>query len=269
MRRGVLSAVGTLQTVADALLRPLGRTSLLIHGDPCVVDRWLWLRGHLRRGNARTFDAGRGNGAFSIYAARLGNTVVAGSISPGEQEDARRRAAILGVEGIDFRLIDLREMQVHARELGAFDQVICLETIEHISDDAGLLHTLTGMLRPGGRLLLSTPFEGHHPLYGEERHPSGVEDGSHVRYGYAQERLRTLVEGAGLQVTSEAFISGVVSQKVTSLMRRLRERLGLMPAWALVLPLRALVVVDRPLSRALRYPYLSVALSAERPSETR
>jgi SAM-dependent methyltransferase len=254
--------------MADALLRPLGWTSLLIHGDPCVVDRWLWLRGHLRGGDVKTFDAGCGNGAFSIYAARLGNSVVASSILPGEQEDARRRAAILGVEGIDFRLIDLRELHVHAEELGRFDQVICLETIEHINDDAGLLHALTGMLRPGGRLLLSTPFDGHHPLYREERHPSGVEDGSHVRYGYAQEQLRTLVEGAGLRVTSEAFISGVVSQKVTNLMRRLRERVGLMAAWAVVLPLRALVVIDHPLSRALRYPYLSVALSAERPSDT-
>ncbi len=247
----------------DALLRPFGWRSLLIHGDPCVLDRWLWLRGHLRHGDWRTFDAGCGNGVFSIYAARSGNRVVAASFSPRQQEDARRRAGLLGMDGIEFRLIDLRQLPDHACDLGRFDQVICLETIEHVADDAGMLRSLASLLGPGGRLLLTTPFAGHHPLYREEPNPSEVEDGSHVRYGYTQPALRRLVEAAGLRVTSEAFVSGVVSQKVTNLMRQLTQRLGLIPAWALVLPLRALVVADRPLSRILRYPYLSVALVAE------
>jgi SAM-dependent methyltransferase len=250
----------------DALLRPFGWSSLLIHGDPCVLDRWLWLRGHLRKGDARTFDAGCGNGVFSIYAAKSGNSVVAASFSEREQADARRRAATLGVEGIDFRQIDLRELEHHAAELGSFDQVICLETIEHLRDDARLVRTLAGMLRPGGQLLLSTPYASHHALYSEDPQPSGQEDGSHVRFGYSRERLREVAEGAGLQVTSEAFVSGVVSQKVTNLMRRLTRRLGLMPAWALIAPLRLLVFLDAPLSRLLRYPYLSVALTAVKPA---
>ena len=62
--------VGYLSAVADALLRTLGWRSLLIHGDPCVLDRWLCLRRALRKGDYRTFDAGCGNGAFGIYAAR-------------------------------------------------------------------------------------------------------------------------------------------------------------------------------------------------------
>ena len=246
----------------DAMLRAFGWSPLLIHGDPCVLDRWLWLRRHLRGGGLRTFDAGCGNGAFSIYAARAGNEVLAASFSPREQEDARRRAQALGVGGIDFRTIDLREIDDHRAGLGSFDQIICLETIEHLTDDEGLVSSLAAMLAPGGRLLLSTPFEGHHPLYTEERHPSPVEDGSHVRFGYSQERLREIVQGAGLTVESEAFVSGFVSQKLTDLMRWLTARLGRLPAWAIMLPLRSLVVLDAPLSRLLRYPYLSVALSA-------
>jgi SAM-dependent methyltransferase len=245
----------------DAMLRAFGWSPLLIHGDPCVLDRWLWLRRELRHGDVRTFDAGCGNGAFSIYAAREGNRVVAGSFSQREQDDARRRADQLGVHGIDFRLIDLREIEQHRDALGNFDQIICFETIEHVLDDEGLVDSLAGMLAPGGQLLLTTPFDGHHPLYTEERHPSGVEDGSHVRFGYSQARLREIAEGAGLRVTSEGFISGVVSQKLTNLMRRLTARLGRVPGWALVLPLRPLVVLDAPLSRLLGYPHLSVALS--------
>jgi SAM-dependent methyltransferase len=252
--------------VSDTLLGVLGWRSLLIHGDPCVLDRWLWLRRRLRHGNVRTFDAGCGNGGFSIYAARAGNEVVAASFSSGEQQAAHRRAGELGVTGIDFRTLDLRELEHFRDSLGSFDQIICFETIEHVLDDVGLVSRLAALLRPAGQLLLTAPFAGHHPLYTEERNPSGREDGSHVRYGYSQERLRQLAQGAGLRVLDEGLVSGVVSQKLTDLLRRLSERIGRPAAWAIVLPVRALVVLDTALTRMLRYPYLSVALCAVKPA---
>jgi SAM-dependent methyltransferase len=249
----------------DTMLRAFGWKPLLINGDPCVLDRWLWVRRHLRRGKVRTFDAGCGNGAFSIYAARCGNEVLAASFSPREQEDARRRAALLGAGGIEFRTLDLRELEQHRESLGRFGQIICLETIEHLSDDEGLMRSLAAMLEPGGQILLTTPFQGHHPLYSEEREPDPIEDGSHVRYGYTPQRLRQLVQDAGLQVTGEGFISGVISQKVTDLMRRATARLGRLGGWLVVLPLRPLVILDEPLSRLLRYPHLSTALIGVKP----
>jgi SAM-dependent methyltransferase len=252
--------------MADAMIRIFGWRALLIHGDPCVLDRWLWLRRHLRGGAARTFDAGCGNGSFSIYAARCGNEVVAASFSSREQDDARRRAAIVGVSGIDFRMLDLRELERYKASLGLFDQIICLETIEHVLDDGALVAALADMLAPGGRLLLTTPFDRHHPLLGEERHPSTNEDGSHVRFGYSPERLRAIARDAGLEVVSEDLVSGVVSQWLTNLMRRLTRRLGTPTGWALMLPLRLLVVLDAPLTRIFGYPHLSIALSALKPA---
>ena len=250
----------------DLLLRSLGWRSLLLHGDPCVLDRWLWLRVHLKRGPARTFDAGCGNGVFSVYAARSGNEVVAASFSTAELERARRRAERLRVRGIRFRPLDLREIDAHRSELGRFDQIICLETIEHVGDDAALLRSLATLLEPGGTLLLSAPFADHRPLYSEEREPRADEDGSHVRYGYSREQLRELVEHAGLRLHSEELVSGVVSQQVTNLMRWLTVRIGRPLAWLLVLPLRPLAVLDRPLTRLLRVPGLSIAVRAVKPS---
>jgi SAM-dependent methyltransferase len=162
-------------------------------------------------------------------------------------------------------MLDLRDLDDHRDSLGSFDQIICLETIEHVVNDNGLVRSLASMLKPGGQLLLSTPFDAHHPLHSEEQHPAPVEDGSHVRYGYSRQELRLLAEGAGLQVAGEAFVSGVVSQKLTDLMRRLSARLGRVPAWLIVLPLRPLAILDGPLSKLLRYPYLSVALSGVKP----
>lgn len=249
----------------EALLKIFGWRFLLITGDPCVLDRWRWLHGSLRGGPLRTFDAGCGNGAFSIYAGQIGNEVVAASFETEEMEIAQRRAATLGVEGIDFRVLDLREIARHRDELGTFDQIICLETIEHVTDDQGLVSTLATMLRPGGRILISAPNAEHRPLYTEELEPSPVEDGSHVRYGYTGERLAEIATTAGLQVASRGVISGMIAQRLTDLMRRLTERIGLSAAWLALLPLRPLVILDGPVSRIAGSPYLSVGICAINP----
>jgi SAM-dependent methyltransferase len=248
--------------VRDLLLRALGWRLLLLHSDTLVLDRWLWLRRHLKRGPLRTFDAGCGNGAFSMYAARRGNRVLAASFSQEEQMTARARADALGIDGIDLRLIDLRELETRRGELGTFDQIICLETVEHLLDDEALVGSLAAMLAPGGQLLLTTPYDRHRPLYGETSNPSEVEDGSHVRFGYSQERVAELASGAGLRVVEQSFVSGAISQGLTNLFWRLTARLGLTPAWLLILPLRPLVALDAPLTRALHHPHLCVALRA-------
>src|SRR5450759_1000979 len=123
VRRTARPPVVYVGPMPDTTLRAFGWKPLLIHGDPCVLDRWLWLRRHLRRGRVRTFDAGCGNGAFSIYAARCGNDVLAASFSPREREE-------------------------HRESLGRFDQIICFETIEHLSDDEGLVRSLGARASP-------------------------------------------------------------------------------------------------------------------------
>ena len=250
--------------MSDGLLRAIGWRALLLHGDPCVLDRWLWVRRHLRSGPVRTLDAGFGNGAFSIYAARQGNEVVALSFSAQERDEARARADHLGVDGVSFGVLDLREFGSRAEEYGTFDQIICLETIEHLIDDEGVVAELAAVLRPGGQLLLSAPSAEHHALYKE--HLSESEDGGHVRWGYTHDRLREILEQAGLEPAHAGGVSGVVSQRVTNLMRRL-ERVDRRLAWLLTAPLRALVIVDRPLTLALKYPFLSVTAVGVRPAE--
>jgi SAM-dependent methyltransferase len=241
------------------MVRLLGWRALLIHSDPLVLDRWLWLRQHLRTGRVKTLDAGCGNGAFSFYAARARNEVLAVSFSQSEIDAARRRSDMLGVSAIEFRNLDLRQLAHHHDALCRFDQIICFETIEHVNDDEALVRSFAQILGSGGQLLLTAPSDRHRPLYLEETSPSQTEDGSHVRFGYSRQRLRQIVEGAGLKVENESLISGVVSQKLTSLMWRLRP-LGRLTAWVIILPLRVLVVLDPPLTRLTGYPYLCVAL---------
>jgi SAM-dependent methyltransferase len=212
----------------------------------------------------RTLDAGFGNGAFSMYAARIGNEVIGISFSAEERDAARSRAERLGIEGITFRLLDLRDLTSQGADLGTFDQIICLETIEHLVDDERTVAELASMLRPGGRLLLTAPSADHRMLFGERI--SEVEDGGHVRWGYTPAGLREILHQAGLTPVHEGHVSGIVSQLVTDLIRRL-HRFDHRLAWVLTVPLRALVIVDRPLTAAFGYPYLCVSAVGMRVAE--
>ena len=247
----------------NILLRTLGWKALVLHGDTLVVDRWRWLSRHLRPGPLRTLDAGCGNGCFTLYAAKIGNKAIGLNFDEEPNVGARYRANLLGISGTEFRQADLRELDKLAAGLGTFDQILCMECIEHILDDQKLITNLAALLKPGGRLLLTAPYKNHKPLRKEQL--SDKEDGGHVRWGYTHGELRRIFVTAGLDVESEEYISGFVAQKLTSLARVFglsRERLG----WALVFPLRILKVFDAPVTQLLNYPHLSVAVVGKKRS---
>ena len=240
--------------MTDYMLRVIGWPLILRFGDPLVMDRWRWLRTRLASGPIRTFDAGCGNGCFSLAAAAQGNQVVAGSYDAGPIEKATRRARLFGLNNVEFIAIDLRELDRRAGELGLFDQIICTECIEHVQNDEKLVHDLAACLKPGGRLLLTTPEASHRPLRHEQL--SEKEDGGHVRWGYTAERLTEIFSAAGLQVQEVSYTSGWISQQLTNLMRVEQERL----AWALTYPLRALQTVDRLSNAAIRHPWFGIGI---------
>jgi 2-polyprenyl-3-methyl-5-hydroxy-6-metoxy-1,4-benzoquinol methylase len=162
-----------------------------------------------------------------------------------------------------FNTLDLRQLGKHAKQLGTFDQIICFEVIEHIKDDKAVVKALAHMLKPGGKLLLTTPNKNYRHLLGDKI--SATEDGSHVRWGYTHEELRKLAKNAGLVVSEEAFISGIVSQKLTNDMRRIRNITGSPAlAWLIIFPFRLLQILDKPLTSLFHYPPLSIAIVAKK-----
>lgn len=246
------------------LVRLIGWRATILHGDVSVVDRWKWLRRHLRPGPLRTLDAGCGSGAFTLYAAKLGNEALGIAFEAPAIAKAQRRARLLGLDGAArFRVADLRRLDEFGAELGTFDQVLLLECIEHIRDDAKLVRDLAARLRPGGAFLLTAPYKHHRPLFGEA--VSEVEDGGHVRFGYTHEEVAALLAAAGLEVVAAEFVSGLVSQKLAG-MRFALERLDSRLAWAATLPLRVLHPLDAPLTRLTGYPYLSVGVVGRKPA---
>ncbi|MBO0769745.1 MAG: class I SAM-dependent methyltransferase, partial [Solirubrobacterales bacterium] len=164
-------------------------------GDPVVSERYALLRRHSHPG-ARTLDAGCGSGWFALYLASRGNKVTGISFDPAANAAARRRAEILGHDQLKFIDGDLADLSQLAEGLDPFDEIVCFETIEHIHDDGALINGLAKLLRPGGRMFLTTPSDDHRELALDRAAAEAV--GGHVRFGYSFSRLGELCAAAGL-----------------------------------------------------------------------
>ena len=241
----------------NILIRLLGWQATVLQREPAVYDRWRWLKRHLHPGPLRTLDAGCGAGEFTLYAARIGNSAIGLSYDKSLNRIGQSRAALLHLGNVEFRAMDLRELDLHMPQLGQFDQIICLETIEHILNDRKLVHDLAGLLKPGGRLLLTTPYS-HAWRHSRER-LSEREDCGHVRWGYTHAEMRTLLEAHGISVVAEEFIGGCVSQMLTMWMETDR-RWWRYIIWTITFPLRALTVLDTALARWFRYPWTTIGV---------
>jgi SAM-dependent methyltransferase len=236
-----------------------------------VLDRWLWLRRRLprTRNGERLIDIGCGTGSFTIGAARRGYVPVGLSWDLRNQEVAAERAALCGVNQVEFPVQDVRALDERTEFRQAFEVAICLENIEHIIDDRKLMRVINSCLKPGGMLLLTTPNYFYRAITSGDNGPfSRTEDGGHVRRGYTATGLRELCAETGFFVEEISSCSGFFSQKLTALMRVLGRRSWLL-GWCVILPLRLLPpLLDPLLARLTGWPDYSICLIAMKPRFT-
>ena len=115
--------------------------------------------GHLRRfvrslGRVEhALDLGCGDGRLSAELDAAGLT--AADVSSVALERARRRLALR-----DARFVELEPDAALPLADAAFDLVLCAETLEHVRDVQLLLSEARRILRPGGRLAITTPAHG-------------------------------------------------------------------------------------------------------------
>lgn len=254
----------------SALVRLVGFPATLVHGDPLVLDRWFWLKARLpkTRNGERLLDVGCGSGAFSIGAALRGYRALGLSWDERNQSVANERAICCKASSAQFEVLDIRELDRRADFVGGFDVVICLETIEHVMEDLKLMSAMARCLKPGGRLLLTTPYLLYIAISPGDMGPfSSAEDGWHVRRGYSGVMLEELCEHSGLKVERISYCSGYASQKVAAVMRRLSAVHPVL-AWAFILPLRVLpALLDPIITVLLGWPHYSICLEAYKPRQ--
>ncbi|WP_211365678.1 bifunctional 2-polyprenyl-6-hydroxyphenol methylase/3-demethylubiquinol 3-O-methyltransferase UbiG [Pseudoxanthomonas suwonensis] len=98
-------------------------------------------------------DVGCGGGILSEALARSGARVTAADLAPELVKVARLHSLESGVQ-VEY-LVQSVEALAGERP-GSFDAVTCMEMLEHVPDPGAIIAACAKLLRPGGRLFLST-----------------------------------------------------------------------------------------------------------------
>jgi ubiquinone/menaquinone biosynthesis C-methylase UbiE len=163
---------------------------------PDFERRRRFLLGNLRQGE-RVLDLGCGTGEFTASLAAAGAAPIGVEVAQAALERARSRHPDL-----EFCLAPT-EGSLPLEDC-SFDMVWASEVIEHVADTARWLSEIRRVLRPGGRLLLTTPSHGRMRIVlgGIERYSEPLGDHLHL---YTRRSLaQTLGELGFGQVTVEA-----------------------------------------------------------------
>lgn len=106
----------------------------------------------------RVLEIGCGRGGFSCWLARQGTDrpaeIVAADFSSTAVEMGERYARTEGLANITWETADI---QAIGHPEASFDTVISCETIEHVPNPRQAVAELSRVLKPGGRLFLTTP----------------------------------------------------------------------------------------------------------------
>ena len=102
---------------------------------------------------ATALDIGCGGGLLSEALAKSGADVTAIDLAP-ELVKVARLHKLESQVAVDYRLQSAESLA--AERPGAFDVVTCMEMLEHVPDPAAIIDACAKLLKPGGRLFLST-----------------------------------------------------------------------------------------------------------------
>jgi len=103
--------------------------------------------------DAAVLDVGCGGGLLSEALAQAGAKVTAIDLAPNLLKVARLHGLESGIK------VDYREMAVEAladEAPASFDAITCMEMLEHVPQPASIIEACATLLKPGGRLFLST-----------------------------------------------------------------------------------------------------------------
>lgn len=167
----------------------------------------------------RVFDLGCGNGSVAAHlAAQYDVTGVDASQSGIEQ-------ARLAFPGIRFDVASAYDDLSHA--YGQFDAVVSLEVVEHLYDPRLFARNMFNLVRPGGGIVLSTPYHGYLKnlalaLTGKlESHFTALWDGGHIKF-FSETTLSQLLTEAGF-VDLHFERAGRIPQLAKSMICRARR----------------------------------------------
>lgn len=129
---------------------PNGDSRALHDLNPIRLD---YVAQRVSLGGAHVLDVGCGGGILSEALAAAGASVMGIDLAPQVLDVARLHLHESG-RHVDYRKTGVEPL---AAEIPAtFDAITCMEMLEHVPDPASVIDACTRLLKPGGRLFLST-----------------------------------------------------------------------------------------------------------------
>jgi 2-polyprenyl-6-hydroxyphenyl methylase / 3-demethylubiquinone-9 3-methyltransferase len=153
--------VAKFEAMAAEWWNPNGKFKPLHMLNPCRLD---YINGQIAAefdrdlatpkpfAGLRILDIGCGGGLLSEPMARLGATVVGADAAPRNIPVAQLHAEQSGL-AIDYRHTTAEDMAAAGE---AFDVVLNMEVVEHVSDPQAYLTACQQLLKPGGLMICST-----------------------------------------------------------------------------------------------------------------
>jgi len=112
-----------------------------------------YVRQRIALRDASMLDVGCGAGLLSEALAREGARVVATDLAP-ELIKVAKLHKLESQISVDYRLQSVESLA--AEQPGSFDAITCMEMLEHVPDPSAIITACATLLKPGGRLFLST-----------------------------------------------------------------------------------------------------------------
>ena len=112
-------------------------------------------------------------------------------------------------------------------EDATFDQVVVVDYLEHIADDAGFARELLRIVKPGGIVIINVPHLKPNSLLNRVRHAIGLTDEwhGHVRPGYSADQLGALL-GPSFTLDRSITYSRAFSELIDTVLNGLYVRMG-------------------------------------------
>jgi SAM-dependent methyltransferase len=161
-------------------------------------------------------------------------------MEPGQVKKDNEYFSFLGTDPdrLKFEVCNLYDLPKIKQ---TFDQIICSETLEHITRDKLVVQHFYDMLREEGVLHLCCPYSEHPGNKGRVCTDESV--GWHVRDGYTLESYRALLEPVGFRIVKSAGFGSPLLVKLTNVIQPVLSRKGAkfaLPLFLLTWPLQLL-----------------------------
>jgi len=157
----------------------------------------------------KTLDLGSGEGIWAMELSKRGMNVVGLELSADSISNANQ---LLESSGLKTKIVqgDARKLQFKDN---SFDQIICLDVLEHIEDPSKVFKEVSRCLKKDGQFIITVPNELYLvnsvlPLNLNE-HAKAM---GHVGAGINYEELLTLIEKNGLRLVQYNYFGKIFSR---------------------------------------------------------